>query len=265
MDIEFRAYKLSEIETREKENTGYFSGYASVFGNQDSCGTIVDKGAFKKTIKDNKGIFPILFFHDPMVPVGIGPFQEDSKGLLVKDGELDLDVESGRNVYSGIKRGYIDRLSIGFTRITEQLVDKVVHLKELKLWEASLITRNFAANELALISDVRAVTTGTRRVDAALRSGATLELQEALNEMRDLLASLGEGLLVPKAEGDIGEEILEQVMELHALLRGDGPPDGTPVGEEPHLGDGPREHPDPLLEGFRQLGQGLRETLEETR
>jgi len=253
-DIEFRAYKLSEIETREKENTGYFSGYASVFGNEDNCGTIVDKGAFKKTIKENDGVFPILFFHDPTVPVGIGPFREDSKGLLIEDGEIDLDTQAGHDTFSGIKRGYIDRLSIGFTRITEQLINKVVHLKELKLWESSLITRNFAANEIALISDVRAVTTGIRRVDIALENGATLELQNALIDLRCLLGN------VSKKRGDDEEEVLEEIRELHALLKGDGPPDGTPAGREPHLtGLGPREHPDPL-EQFRAIGREIRKS-----
>lgn len=355
MDIEFRSYTLDEAETREvDDHTGHVSAHFSIFGNQDTYGTIFDKGAFKKTISDNKSKFAITWFHNADVPVGLGLFEEDDKGLRA-DTDVDLDVQAGHDTFSGIKRGYIDCCSIAFKRITEVLKDKIIHLKEVKLYEGSFLTRGFAANALAKIDSVRSATVGIRRINQALQEGAAEELQEALDDMRGLLAEMGEGLLVPeldlrpypnehacplrdskqfvrffrkhvkdtkevdgykptgkaydliigyrkdessdvqshrypkkiwtavqaqkhckahggksfepakRAEGDIGEEILEQVMELHALLRGDGPPDGTPAGGEPHLGKGPREHPDPLLEGFRQLGQSLRETLKETR
>ena len=355
MDIEFRSYGFDEIETREvDDHTGHVSAHFSVFGNVDSYGTIVDKGAFKKTINDNKGKFAITWFHMPEVPVGLGLFEEDDKGLRA-DTDVDLDVQAGHDTFSGIKRGYIDCCSIGFKRITEVLKKGVKHLTELKLYEGAFLTRGFAANALAKIDSVRAVSIGLRRVEEAIQEGAAEELQEALDNVRNLLAEMGDGLLVPaldyrpypnehscrlldpkqfvryfrktvtdskekdgykptgkkyvlligyrkdnssdvqshhypkgtwtaaqarkhctfhdgksfepakRAEGDIGEEILEQVMKVHALLRGDGPPDGTPTNEEPHLENGPREHPDPLLEGFRQLGRGLRETLKETR
>jgi hypothetical protein len=36
----------------DTDNTGIITGYGSVFGNIDSYGDIVAKGAFKKTISD---------------------------------------------------------------------------------------------------------------------------------------------------------------------------------------------------------------------
>jgi phage head maturation protease len=38
----------------DNNNDGYITGYGSVFGNVDSYGDVVAKGAFKKTIADAK-------------------------------------------------------------------------------------------------------------------------------------------------------------------------------------------------------------------
>ena len=43
-----------EFKADPNDNTGYFVGYGSTFGNVDSCGDTVAKGAFKKTIEDAK-------------------------------------------------------------------------------------------------------------------------------------------------------------------------------------------------------------------
>ena len=178
--MEFRAF---DFEVRELEQDGTFEGYASVFGNIDAHGTVVDKGAFKQTIRHNKGEFPLLWFHDPMTPVGMTFAEEDDNGLKVR-GVLDLDVEPGKRVYSGLKRGYIDRMSIGFNRVTERLKDGVTHFTELALWENSLVTRNFASNDLALVGQVRAAISGTKHVDGfaevlrRLRAAMTLPTEE---------------------------------------------------------------------------------------
>ena len=44
---------------------GQFTGYASVFGVQDSYGTVFGRGCFQKTISEHQGRFPILWMHNP--------------------------------------------------------------------------------------------------------------------------------------------------------------------------------------------------------
>ena len=248
--IEFRAFNF---ETRGIDDEGKFDGYGSVFGSVAlGYNTVMDKGCFLKSIKDNKGLFPLLWFHSPTTPVGSFIGEEDKKGLLTH-GDVDLDIEPGRRMYSGMKKGYIDRMSIGFDRVNEIPVEKSkdghVHITEAKLWEVSLITRNFAADEQALISDVRATSTGLQRVSKALKDGATLELQNALVDLRCLL---GKMLLEPTMQSD---SLCDTMKEIKALLIGEQPTIVTAVDEKPPLDGEPHLHS--LLDELRAFATTL--------
>src|SRR5690606_9895227 len=82
---------------------------------------------------------------------------EDEHGLFVRV-KIDLDNPDGRKVYSGVRNGYIDRFSIGFQTLREDVDrDGYRHIKEIKLFEISMITRNFAANELALVTGYKSL------------------------------------------------------------------------------------------------------------
>lgn len=135
---------------------GAFTGYAST-RNKDLVGDVIQEGAFKRTIDQNGGKFPILFFHDPTQPCGISTsMQEDGHGLFT-EGQLDLDTECGQKVYSGVQKGYIDRLSIGFSAVDSEYdpANETRVLKEIRLYEYSMITKNFAAQPEALITGVK--------------------------------------------------------------------------------------------------------------
>src|SRR3954452_21842281 len=81
------------------DKTGVFSGYGAVFGNVDAGGDVVEKGAFKNTLRawEDKGKWPpMLLQHgggflggaDDMLHVGKWTaMEENSKGLQV-EGEL---------------------------------------------------------------------------------------------------------------------------------------------------------------------------------
>jgi hypothetical protein len=148
-----------EFELREISEAGVFSGYASVFGVKDSYGTVFDKGAFKKTLRDHKGWLPLVWMHDPSEPIGRALVEEDETGLLVKEGHLDLDVQRGAEVYSGMKKGYITQMSHSFASIRDATVKdedaEVLHYKEVRSFEISPVTANFASNEEAEITSVR--------------------------------------------------------------------------------------------------------------
>ena len=239
--MEFRAFNF---ETRSSDDEGKFEGYASVFGSvAQGYGTVMDEGCFKKTIKDNKGYFPLLWFHSPWEPVGSLMAEEDKKGLLVH-GDVDLNIEPGKRLFSGMKEGYIDRLSIGFDRINEKIVEEISHITEARLWEVSLITRNFAADEQALIEDVRAASTGLQRVNKALRTGATQEFKEAVEDLK--------ALLYPAVQN---ETICDTMKEIKALLIGEQPTVVTAVDEKPPLDGEPHMHS--LLDELRAFAVTL--------
>lgn len=137
----------------EPDDEGTFRGRASVFGALDSYGEMVDAGAFKKTLKENKK-FPLLDTHDPMRRLGVISGIEDGEGLL-SEGHLNMNVQAGREARALAIQGAFNGLSIGFQTLKEKIVDGVRHLKEIKLWEISLCV--FQACPGALVADVKSI------------------------------------------------------------------------------------------------------------
>jgi len=152
-----RAFEVRAVDDGEP---GSFEGYASVFGVIDSHGTVFDKGAFKKTIKERKGWLPIVWMHNPHEPIGKASVREDETGMHVK-GQLDLDVQRGAEVYSGMKKGYITQMSHSFGKIPDKIKIvksdgvEVPHFREVKSYEVSPVTTNFASASEATITSIR--------------------------------------------------------------------------------------------------------------
>lgn len=185
---------IHDFELRELDEKGVFKGYASVFGVLDSYGTIFDKGCFKKTIKDHKGRFPVTWMHQRDLPIGVVHVVEDDHGLFVDEGVLDLDIEKGRDIYSGMKKGYITQMSHTFKSINKKSDDDgVTHYREVRLYEIAPVTANFAATENANITDVRMSPQALLdRLEAALAEGKAEwannlfeKLRYSLNEYED--------------------------------------------------------------------------------
>jgi len=146
------AFEIKAVD----ETEGVFEGYASTFTKvPDSYGDIIDKGAFKKTIKENRGRIKILWNHNADEPIGIPlELREDEVGLYVK-GKLTLGVQRAREVLALMKDEVINTMSIGFKTITQAMDGDIRHIKETKLYDTSPVT--FAANESALITSVKSV------------------------------------------------------------------------------------------------------------
>ena len=182
-------FKALQFEVKNISKTGEFEGYAST-RKKDSYGDIVTKGAFKRTIDENKGTFPILWFHQPDQPIGISTYMEEDEHGLYTKGQIDLDIELGQRVYSGMKKGYIDRLSIGYRTIQDEWDEKqnARLLKEVQLLEYSLITRNFAANDEALLRAVKSFPAMLQQVKRLRREEVDPRLvQEAIRALQALL------------------------------------------------------------------------------
>jgi HK97 family phage prohead protease len=185
MQLERRNIGLQEIKLADADSkTGVFSGYGAVFGNEDSYGDVIEKGAFKTTLKewDARGkLPPMLLQHgggfgggaDDMVPVGKWTsMKEDSKGLKVEGKLFAMDTERGKYIHEGLKEGVLDGLSIGFMirelRWGTKPEEPDRTLIDIDLWELSIVT--FPANPKARISDVKTLAPDEMRdLEAALR------------------------------------------------------------------------------------------------
>lgn len=175
---------------------GAFEAYASVFGNTDSYGDIVEPGAFKRTLAEwaDKGeTIPVLWghdMHDPFANIGgVLSAEEDEHGLRIT-GQLDLDNPTAAQVYRLMKGRRTNRMSFAYAvRDSEERPDGN-HLKDLDLFEVSVV--QVPANDLAEVLTVKSAT------DVLIKAGRVLSAknESALREARDaidsVLSSLGD-------------------------------------------------------------------------
>jgi HK97 family phage prohead protease len=149
--IDRKSVRISDGDLADE--AGVFTGYASIFGNVDQHGDVVVPGAFRKSLSERGNVVPLLWQHDTTEPVGVIELVEDSKGLRVVRGEINLETAQGREAYALLKQGAIKGLSIGYQVVQDGWQGKVRQLKELKLMEVSLVT--FPANELAGVTAIK--------------------------------------------------------------------------------------------------------------
>lgn len=165
------------------DKTGVFSGYGAIFGNIDSYGDVIEKGAFKETLREweAKGkLPPMLLQHggglfgggaDDMLPVGKWTsMEENAKGLKVEGELFALATERGQYIYEGLKAGALDGLSIGFRvkKFTNGTKPNEPRrkLEALDLMELSIVT--FPANDKARVGAVKS-DFDPRELEASLR------------------------------------------------------------------------------------------------
>lgn len=145
MKPEFKTFQFKIDDA--SEDSGIIRGFASTFGNIDQGDDVVDKGAFKRTLQSNKGIFPILADHDPAKLIGWNVRAEETEKGLFVEGKINLKTQIGRDKWELSKQaldvGAQMGLSIGYMTIkAEPDRDRpsVRRLKELKLFEYSIVT-----------------------------------------------------------------------------------------------------------------------------
>lgn len=194
IDAELKAVK-------EDENIGYITGYGSVFGNVDSYGDIVVKGAFSKSIEQKMPA--LLLQHNPSDVAGIWKVAKEDKNGLYLEGELNLKVQKAREMYELLKQGALKGMSIGFNTVDSEYNNEGKRLiKEVNLWEVSLVT--FPANVAAQINGVKSnEPLSKRELEAVLRdAGMSIsqakafiaEGYKAIDVQRDVENQVAEGL-----------------------------------------------------------------------
>lgn len=199
---------------------GEFVAYASVFGNRDSYGEVVEKGAFADSLAEwTKGDNPIPLlwghnFADPDYNLGaIKEAVEDDHGLRVH-AVLDMESPKSAQVYRLLKSGRVAQMSFAFDVEKESYVEPTSEdngdgtktvtpgywsLEKLKLHEVSVVPlgANQETEVLAVKSAADALCTKAGRVlsaknESALR-GIKSQLESASAVITDVLAAVDGG------------------------------------------------------------------------
>ena len=169
--IERKTFHLADVKARE--DSGYFTGRASVYGVVDHHNDVVMPGAFTKTLAESGGRIKVLNQHDTYDVIGMAMLADSADALLVTEGKLELELPSAKEAYVRLKAGLIEGISIGYETLLEKFEKGVRQLTEIKLWEISIVT--FPANQFARVTSVKSGET---------QDDATAILQQAIREVK---------------------------------------------------------------------------------
>lgn len=197
MTIQFKdATGFKETE----DGSGIFEGYASVFGNVDSYGDKVIKGAFSKSLaksfpNDGAGI-PCYWSHrmdDPEFILGKTlSAVEDEHGLKVRV-SLDLDNPKAAAAYRALKAGAVNQMSFAYEVVDSHFVPEkgakfggVNELRELNIFEVSVV--QIGANTATSIDMVKSAMKNDDSISIST-PGAIEQLEEVVDVLRNIIDS----------------------------------------------------------------------------
>jgi len=228
MTIQHLVCNLIEVKALDdSDGQMRFSGYGAVFGNVDSYGDVIKKGAFKDTLRDAKssGIYPAMLSQhggwgltaDDMTPIGLwDSLEEDDTGLKLEG--IFAETQRGKEMYTLMKmtpRPAISGLSIGYIAKEYSIGTKPDEprrtLKKVDLMEISPVT--FPANGKARVQSVKNALS-IRDLEGALRD---VGLSQA--EAKALLAGGYKALNQRDVESVQGlDDIVSQIKRNTAML-----------------------------------------------
>lgn len=97
------------------------------------------RGAFKRTISNQKGRLPKLFRnHDHGQAVGVAAELRDTDDGVLASWRI-ADTPAGNAVLQEVREGVLDSLSVGFRAVREDVVEGVREVREAHLFEVSLV------------------------------------------------------------------------------------------------------------------------------
>jgi len=205
-------------EVKANDDKGTFTGYGSIFGNEDQGSDIMQKGAFTKSLEQRPASkVKLLYQHKTDEPIGIfETMYEDEKGLFVK-GRLAMGTQKGREAYELLKMGALDGMSIGFRADPDKQGYNenkrgTRTLKEVDLMEISLVT--FPMNERALIENVKASQKSIREWEKILREVGSLSRTEAKIGAKALSESLSQ-----RDAGDNNKQLATLINKVADILK----------------------------------------------
>lgn len=233
--IEFKDFQggLKDIDSKGRVVTGYLSA----FGNKDSDGDIIEKGAFSKSIAERMGQMFFLNQHNWQQPLSkFSVLREDEKGLYFESMPLP-ETSYANDVMKLYEAGVLNEHSIGFNVIKADY-DRdtdIRHIKEIKLYEGSVVT--LGANSSTPFTGFKEITleeynkeqkrieSETNRFLKAYRNGdftddTFLMLEFAIKNLNRQSFELGKiSLKEPSADTQQKEPIIKEVEILNDYLK----------------------------------------------
>lgn len=192
---------VTRLEVKEvDEESRTFSGLAATW-DLDLGGDVINKGAFKRTLKNwkkSKRPLPLLDSHNAFSSVRnvIGKMaeaEETDDGLEASFEVIEGD--DGDEIFRRVKGGYVDGLSIGYQAVKVQYPETEEeraqgiyrYLDEVKLREVSVVL--FPMNENARIdtTSMKAMIMGLTAEDRELEDDERQELKRLMDHITHLL------------------------------------------------------------------------------
>lgn len=220
--------KIDRIGAKDNLTAGQFTGYASVFGNVDSVGDKIIKGAFAESLKDfgdgGAGI-PCYWCHETSDPeMNLGSTleaTEDEHGLFVKV-QLDLDNPKAAYAYKLLKEQRVRQMSFAYQVTDGEEKKDCFEITGCKIFEVSIVP--VGANQATSIESVKALQ--DEEDETAPRDGEAAEDTSEEEPETDLTEDL-QNL----------EEQLAKIVDLVATMieknQGEETPDQEPTDDEP--------------------------------
>lgn len=168
------------MEVKALQEDGSFEGILASYNTVDLGGDKILPGAFTKTMQEKGGEVPMLWQHNADEPIGMLQLSDSPEGLLVK-GQLLMDLDYAKKAYILLKAGVIKGLSIGFSTIKKDMQEGVRILKEIKLYEGSVVT--FPMNEHCMVTAVKKENGAIEVKDDFNGELSTIQLQDAGYQM----------------------------------------------------------------------------------
>lgn len=178
------------------DDSGVFTGYASVFGALDYGNDIVMPGAFTKFIERQKSAgrpIPLLREHDTKRLIGVvDNFAEDSKGFHI-EGRLTRGVRDADESYLLMKAGALTGISYGYKTVNPTRNSKGQReLREVHPFEITLCARPML--DISRVENVKSISEleTIRDVEAYLRDELGLNNSEAKSLISRIKSSTAE-------------------------------------------------------------------------
>jgi HK97 family phage prohead protease len=168
------------VQVKSLGEDGSFEGQLAVYNNVDLGGDSILPGAFTKTIQERGSEIPLLWQHKTDEPIGTLTLVDSATALNVK-GQLLMALPEAKKAYILLKARVIKGMSIGFDTIKASVENGVRQLKEVRLWEGSIVT--FPMNESAMVTSIKSLG-GAETKDDFNTELAEVQLQDAGWQMR---------------------------------------------------------------------------------
>lgn len=206
----------AELLTDTTKAAGFVFGYASKFNGVDSYDDTIEATAYDNYLKT--GRLPKMFFNHQTYNLPIGNWTKlevDDVGLKV-EGQINLNVDAGKQLYEAIKFGSIDGMSINFRMGADdyfydsKLIRHITNIEDLR--EISIV--NFPADNGA-----RMVNFKSAFEDATIHNITDFErcLRDAGMSKTDAMALISQAKKVLRTETEKSARDADQVRALNII------------------------------------------------